>query len=142
MEKVLHHGSWKKEKAVTLVETVVALSIITIVSIAAVSISIYSANSFRIASVKKFFNHEISSISEIYSAYDNEADFADAFELHTGRSIGGYTDTTYYLNSSLNYIDGSEGSSFYLRLTFEGATLSLSANSNSGTELVNRSVTR
>lgn len=142
MEKVLHHGSWKKEKAVTLVETVVALSIITIVSIAAVSISIYSANSFRLASVKKFFNHEISSISEIYSAYNNEADFATAFELHTGKAISGYTDTTYYLDSSLNYVDSYEGSSFYLRLSFEGTTLSLSANSNSGTALASRSVTK
>ena len=142
MEKVLFFRHWKKEKAVTLIETVVALSLITIVSVAAVSVAIYSANSFRIASVKRFFNHELDSISEIYVAYDNESDFRKAFQLHTGKEISGYTNTIYYLDNSLSYLDDSQGSSFYISLSFEGTKLDMGSYSNSGTTLAQRSVTK
>ena len=143
MGKILQLRAWQKEKGLTLVETVVSLSIILIITIAAVSISIYSTNSLRIASVKRFFNHEIDSICEMYVTYDNESDFSNAFLLYTGKTISGYTNTVFYLNSSLNYLDTSEGSDFYISLSFEGATkLDISSFSNTGTALANRSVTR
>ena len=79
----------------------------------------------------------------MYVTYDNESDFSNAFSLYTGKTISGYTNTVFYLNSSLNYLDTSEGSDFYISLSFEGTTeLDISSFSNSGTALANRSVTR
>ena len=145
MVKILHTRTWKKEKAVTLVETIVSLSIILIVSIAAVSVSIYSANAFRLSNVKRFFNHEINTIAEMYVTYNDADKFYQAVGVHTGKAVinnGAYVDTIYYLNNSMSYLDDSNGSNFYISLAFDGNTLNLSSYSNSGTELAKRSVTR
>lgn len=144
MGQILHIRNWKKQKkALTLVETVVSLSIILIVSITTVSISIYSVNSFRIANTKRFFDHEIKNIVELYLSY-NEEQFVSAFNKYTKQSISGYTDTTYYLDSTLQYIESNEGSNFYISLDFEneGMSLDVSAYSNSGTKLSSRSVAK
>ena len=125
MGQILHIRNWKKQKkALTLVETVVSLSIILIVSITTVSISIYSVNSFRIANTKRFFDHEIKNIVELYLSY-NEEQFVSAFNKYTKQSISGYTDTTYYLDSTLQYIESNEGSNFYISLDFENEGMSL-----------------
>ena len=142
MEKVFHNGNWKKqEKGLTLAETVVSLSIILIVSIAAVSISVFSVNAFRVSNTKRFFEHEIKNIVSLYLEYD-EANFITAFNKYTDKTISGYVDTTYYFDSSLNYIDGEEGSNFYLVLDFDTNTLDAKAFSNTGTLLVSRSATK
>ena len=144
MGQILHFGNWKKqEKALTLVETVVSLSIILTVSITVVSISIYSVNSFRISNVKRFFDHEIKNVSELYLTYD-ETQFISAFNKYTKQTITGFDDTTYYLNSSLEYIPTSEGSNFYLSLDFEdsGNSLTITATSTTGTQLATRSMTK
>ena len=85
MGQILHFGNWKKqEKALTLVETVVSLSIILIVSIVTVSISVFSVNSFRISNTKRFFDHEIKNIVELYLTY-NEEQFKTAFNKYTNQ---------------------------------------------------------
>ncbi len=142
MGQILHFGNWKKqEKALTLVETVVSLSIILIVSIVTVSISVFSVNSFRISNTKRFFDHEIKNIVELYLTY-NEEQFKTTFNKYTNQTITGYVDTTYYLNSVLEYIPSSEGSNFYINLDFETDSLTISAYSNTGTQLSSRSATR
>ena len=142
MGQILHFGNWKKqEKALTLVETVVSLSIILIVSIVTISISVFSVNSFRISNTKRFFDHEIKNIVELYLTY-NEEQFKTAFNKYTNQTITGYVDRTYYLNSVLEYIPSSEGSNFYINLDFETDSLTISAYSNTGTQLSSRSATR
>ena len=146
MEKVFHFGAWKKsQKALTLVETVVSLTIIIIVAITTVSISVYSVNAFRVGNTKRFFEHEIKNIVELYQSY-NEEQFVLAFSKYTNQTITGYNDSTYYFNSSLEYIESEEGSNFYLFLDFGNdgvnGTLDAKAFSNTGTLLASRSVTR
>ena len=144
MGQILHIRNWKEKKALTLVETVVSLSVILIVSIATVSISVYSVNSFRIANTKRFFDHEIKNIVELYLSYNSE-DFKTAFNEYTKQTLINYdTDPKYYLNSSLEYIDGEEGSNFYILLDFEngGLELTASAFSNTGTKLSSRSAAK
>ena len=143
MEKVLQFRTRKKEKGLTLVETVVSLSVILIVSIASVSVSVYSLNAFRLSNTKRFFEHEIKNIVELYLNYYSPTDstkFITAFEKYTGQEMSDCVDRTYYFNSRYQFIDTEEGSNFYLQLDFEDSALNASAFSNTGTKLASRSV--
>lgn len=117
MGKILIHGNrWKKEKGLTLVETIVALSVFLIVSLSTVSIAVYSANSFKLVDIKYFFTKEIDTISNLYLSY-SESDFSLAFKQYTSQDIEGYTDTTYYLNNKYEYVSSSSYA-YRLTLTF------------------------
>ena len=86
MEKVLIHGNRKKE-GLTLVETVIALSIVVTVSLATVSIAVYSTNSLRSSANKGFFNHEIATFSDLYLSYEG-ASFSEATGSTRRSSLG------------------------------------------------------
>ena len=143
MVKIFHHGNWKKEKGVTVLEVVISLSIITIVSVAAVSIAISTSNSFNTISVKRFFQREIDNIAEIYLSYESE-DFKTGFKDLTGKDITGSLDTTYsyYLDSTFNYIEDSSSYSYKLVLDFEYPSLSISAYKQDDSLLRSRSVSK
>ena len=143
MVKIFHHGNWKKEKGVTVLEVVISLSIITIVSVAAVSIAISTSNSFNTISVKRFFQREIDNIAEIYLSYESE-DFKTGFKDLTGKDITGSLDTTYsyYLDSTFNYIEDSSSYSYKLVLDFESTSLSISAYKQDDSLLRSRSVSK
>ena len=143
MGKILHHGNWKKEKGLTVLETVIALSEIVIVSIAAVSIAISTSNSFNSINVKRFFQREIDNISEIYLTYD-ESNFIKGFKDLTGKDIEGNRDATFtfYLNDSFNYVNSDEQYSYKLVLDFDSSSLEVKATKADDSLIRSRSVSK
>lgn len=142
MGKILLNGNWrKKEKGITLIEILVALSIIILVSVAAVSIATYSATMFNTINVKRFFQREIDNIAELYLSYE-EVDFSTAFNKLTGKTISGYTDSTYFINSSFQYVESVDEYAYKINLTFSGATLDIASMKSDNSPIRSRSVKR
>ena len=140
MGKILHHGNWKKEKGLTLLETIIALAIIVTVSVSAVSVSVYTSNTFNDLSIKRFFQREVDNISEIYLSYD-ESTFRDAFLKLTGKTISGYNDTTYYLNVGFEYVEPTEEYAYKIALDFSGTNaLTVTSQRSNNKEIRSRSV--
>lgn len=141
MGKILYHGNRQKEKGLTVLETVIALSVIVIVSIAAVSIAISTSNSFNTISVKRFFQREIDNISEIYLTYD-ETNFSKGFKDLTGKEISGHTDSTYYLDATFNYVNDDENYTYKLVLDFDTSSLEVKATKADDSVIRSRSVSK
>lgn len=144
MGKILLNGNWrKKEKGITLIEILVALSIIILVSVAAVSIATYSATMFNTINVKRFFQREIDNIAELYLSYE-EADFSTAFNRLTGKTISNYNNSTstYYVNSSFQYVESVDEYAYKINLTFSGATLDIASVKSDNSPIRSRSVQR
>ena len=142
MGKILLNGNrWKKEKGITLIEILVALSIIILVSVAAVSIATYSATMFNTINVKRFFQREIDNIAELYLSYE-EVDFSTAFNKLTGKTISGYTDSTYFVNSNFQYVESVDEYAYKINLTFSGATLDIASVKSDNSPIRSRSVQR
>lgn len=143
MGKILLNGNWrKKEKGITLIEILVSLSIIILVSVAAVSIATYSATMFNTINVKRFFQREIDNIAELYLSYD-EADFSTAFYNLTGKTINGYADDpTYFINSSFQYVESADEYAYKINLTFKfnGAALDIASTKSDNSPIRSRSV--
>lgn len=144
MGKILINGNWrKKEKGITLIEILVALSIIILVSVAAVSIATYSATMFNTINVKRFFQREIDNIAELYLSYEGE-DFSTAFYKLTGKTISNYNNSTstYYVNSSFQYVESVDEYAYKINLTFSGATLDIASVKSDNSPIRSRSVKR
>lgn len=148
MGKILLDGNWrKKEKGITLIEILVSLSIIILVSVAAVSIATYSATMFNTINVKRFFQREIDNIAELYLSYEG-VDFSTAFKELTGKTItvrtddGGFADSTYYINSSFQYVESVDEYAYKINLTFSGATLDIASTKSDNSPIRSRSVKR
>ena len=144
MGKILINGNWrKKEKGITLIEILVALSIIILVSVAAVSIATYSATMFNTINVKRFFQREIDNIAELYLSYEGE-DFSTAFYKLTGKTISNYNNSTstYYVNSSFQYVESVDEYAYKINLTFSGATLDIASVKSDNSPIRSRSVQR
>ena len=142
MGKILLHGNWKKQKALTLVETVVSLSIIVLVSAAVTSIAVYSSNIFHQLDVKNVLKMEIDNIATIYLSYD-ESDFYPALNTYTGLSDEHttYYNSNLYINSELAYVE--EANKVYtVSLNFSNKTLTLDAYDTANELITSRSVTR
>ena len=141
MGKILFHGNRKKEKGLTLVETIVALSIFLLVSLSTVSLAVYTVNSFRMVDIKSFFIREIDTIAIFYLDFDEEEDFSDAFEYYTDQEINGYSNTTYYFNDRYEYVS-IDSYSYYMSLTFGENNLTISSFKSSGTSIYERKVNK
>lgn len=129
MGKVLLNGNWKKEKGMTLVEVIVSLSIILIISAAAVSVAIFTSNSLGSAETKRFFKNEIENIAKLYEEFDL-AQFKTSFAAYLGKTLGDTTEnpTQYFYYSSAREIqDTSENYGYKLCLEFAADKLSLSS---------------
>ena len=142
MGKILLNGNrWKKEKGITLIEIVVSLAIIVIISVAAVSIAAYSSTLFNSMNVKRFFQREIDNIAELYLSYDEE-DFSSAFNKLTGKTISGYTNSTYYVSHNFEYVESTDNYFYKINLTFDESTLNISSLKSDDSAIRSRSVTR
>ena len=139
MAKVINHGN-RKEKGLTLVETVIALGIVVTVSLATVSIVIYSSTSLQSTARKGFFQHEIDTFASIYLSYEGE-DYKSAMHQYTGVDVTVGTDHTFYYNASYHYV-AEEASEYYTVLDFDGSALNLGAYKKDGTLLASREVRR
>lgn len=142
MGKILLNGNrWKKEKGITLIEIIVSLAIIVIISVAAVSIAAYSSTLFNSMNVKRFFQREIDNIAELYLSYEKE-DFSSAFNKLTGKTISGYTNSTYYVSPNFEYVESTDNYSYKINLTFDEPTLIISSLKSDDSVIRTRSVTR
>ena len=143
MVKAFNHGNWEKEKGLTVVDTVVSLTVITIISIAALSLAIFAANSRKKAGISRYFANLADESMKLYQAYSG-SDFQDAFEILTGAEIVYNTDTTYYLNTSYDYVDSSAEYSYKVIYDFdsENKSLTVTAKYTDDGLIVERSTSR
>ena len=146
MGKVLFHGNRKKEKGITLVETIIAIGVIVIVSLATVSIAVYSSTILSNTRVKEFFARETNTLADFYLTYDTEEKFATAVRAYTGRTeeeFTGYTNSTFYYDGAFR-ISTEGNKSFYLVLDFETnpGTLSMNAFKANGSKVLSKEVAK
>lgn len=143
MGKIFHHGNWKKEKGLTLLEVVIALTVIVIVSISVFSISIYSSNALNIANIKNFFVIESSNFANYFLSYD-ATDFSDALVYTTNlESYDSYANFTLYYDSNYSYVE-EENAVYHLDFVFtdENSVLTLNAYNKDNSTIYIRSVTK
>ena len=139
MAKVLNHGN-RKEKGLTLIEVVIALSVIVTVSLATVSIVVFSSTSLEATARKNFFQHEINTFADLYLSYEGE-NYKTAMNRYTGADVVDGTDHTFYYDASYHYaVEAS--SAYYAVLDFEEGTLRLGAYKKDGTPILTRDVKR
>lgn len=143
MGKVLFHGNRKKEKGITLVETIIAIGVIVIVSLATVSIAVYSSTILSNTRVKEFFARETNTLADFYLTYDTDVKFATAVSAYTGRAFTGYTNSTFYYDGAFR-ISTEGNKSFYLVLDFETnpGTLSMNAFKANGSKVLSKEVAK
>lgn len=141
MEKAANHGN-RKEKGLTLLETVIALAVIVTVSLAAVSIAVYSSTSLSSSALKGFFQHEIDAFGDIYLSYPNGEDYSKAMLDYSGEAITLGEDKVFYYDAS--YKKNNEDVHLYLiSFDFDGVdSLSLVASKKDGSIIVSRSLAR
>ena len=140
MESIFQHGNWKKEKGLTLTETVIALTITTIVSVAVVSISIYAANALYKERARDFFIHESNNIASIYQEYD-ETNYPVAIKHLTGLDVNAYEDVTIYYHDDFSYAN-SDSYSYYMNVKYTEDKLELSSYNAKDAEIFKRSIAR
>ena len=145
MVKIPVDGNRKKEKGLTLVEVIVSLSIIVIISIAAMSISVFSSTTFNNLNVKRFFQREIDNIAEIYLSYDSEH-FQTAFNDLTGKTISDYMGSAkskfYHLDSSFNYVDVESTYKIKIECSDDGNSMTISSFKSDDSLINSRSVSK
>ena len=141
MVKDSYHGNRKKEKGLTVVETVVSLTVITIISVGALSLAVFAANSRRRADVSRYFSNLADQSLKLYQTYEGN-DFNDAFLLLTGQSISYETDGTYYLSSDYRYVGSSSDYDYTVTYDFEEDSLKVTASYKDGDVIVERSTSR
>ena len=144
MGKILVNGNWKKEKGMTLVEVIVSLSIILIVSAAAVSVAIFTSNSLGGAQAKRFFKNEIENIAKLYLEYD-ETSFTSNFETYLGQplqTINEHPNQTFYYSTSREIQNNDENYGYKLCLEFSTNKLSLSSFDNNEKAIFAKEVTK
>ena len=139
MAKVLNHGN-RKEKGLTLVEVVIALGIVVTVSLATVSIVVYSSSSLQSSARKSFFQHEIDTFADLYLSYDGE-NYQNAMRTYTGETVSTETDHTFYYDAAYRYSEASTAA-YYTVLDFEGNNLHLSAYKIDGTTILKKDITK
>ena len=83
MAKVLLNGNRKKEKGLTLIETVISLAVIVIVSITAVSVSVYTNNIQKSVEIERYFTVLVDQSLSLYQEYsDSNLNYVELiFEL-------------------------------------------------------------
>lgn len=104
---------------------VVALAIIVIVSVAAISIAVYSSNTQKRVAMSRYFTVLIDNSLRLYETY-SDTDFEDAFEALTGQTIYYNTNRTYYLNLDYQYVEESDAA-YNIRYVFKSNGLVVTA---------------
>ena len=140
MEKAVNHGN-RKKKGLTLVETLISLAVIVIVSVATVSIVVYSTNAISSSRRKSFFAHETNTLANLYLTYnDTPEDFTKAVRQYSGQDVVFGTDYTFYYSEEFAYVEEAR-MSYSLLLDFDVSGLLLSARNAKGEEFLSMEVT-
>ena len=125
MAKVLINGNRKKEKGLTLIETVVSLAVIIIVSVTAVSVSVYSNNIQKSVEIERYFTVLVDNSLSLYQGYKDSA-FETAFNDLTGQSITYGSDHTYFVSQDFKFVT-EEYSLYSVKYDFGTNSLSVRA---------------
>jgi len=134
------NGNRKKEKGLTIIEAVVALGIIVILSISAISVAVYTNNIQKRVAMTRYFTVLIDNSISLYLAYEGE-DFQLAFNKLTNQSLTYNVDHTFYFDKDLNFTN--EASSLYsAKYDFSANSLSIKALYDDGDVIYERSVTK
>lgn len=143
MGKILNHGNWKKERGFTLVEIVITIAVISIVSIATVSLAVYSTNSLVRSRERSFFSRETYNYSQLYLSY-NERDFYNAVNVTTGSSESNtYHNFMIGYDHEYKYVALAD-KSYYVSFEFsnENKTLTMNAYNSKDVSIYSRSVSK
>ncbi len=135
-----YHGTWKKEKGLTIAEVIVSLAVIVIVSLAVVSVALFSTQTQANTRVKQRFSRIVSDIAMLYETYEDD-DFEFAFNNYSGQTIVYGVDKTFYYDASFNY-QSQSGSSYYLVCDFGTNTLKVTASYSDNNVIFERSVSK
>ena len=137
-----HRNWWKKEKGLTLVETVIALAIVAIVSTAAISMTIYSTNALTKSREKSFCSGETDNYATLFLSY-GEDDYVEAFNALTGGSISGYENAILYYDVDYKFTT-SDKAHFYTTFTYsnENNTLDINFYDSGDNVLYTRSISK
>ena len=141
MGKIINHGNWKKEKGITLIETVVSLTIVIIISLACFSLVIFAANSRKKASVNRFFSNLTHQCLKLYTTYTDGSEFEDGFSILTNQTIEYGVDTTFYLNETYHYVT-SESYKYSIIFDFEDDSLKITSLYSNGDKILVRSAAK
>ena len=140
MGKILHVRNWKKEKGISLVELVISLTIIVIISIAGVSIAVYSSNSFKNNELKRHFVSELTSLSILYI---NSANYVSAVNSFYGDSVlSDEIDTDVYFDANYKVIHSTSDFVYRLYFDFETDKLTLSSYTQSDKLIYSKEVSK
>ena len=132
----------------TLVEVIVSLSIILIISAAAVSVAIFTSNSLGTSQTKRFFKNEIENIASIYTEFYDDSDdstFTARFKSYLGKdlqTIDEHPNQTFYYSGSYTLLDSSEDYEYRLKLEFSTNKLTLSSFSSGDKAIYSKEVTK
>lgn len=142
MGQILYHGNRKKEKGLSLIEVVISLAVIVIVSIAMVSIAIYSSNAQQKVNEGRFFRQHIDNSLHLYQQY-SESDFNNAFYMVNNETIEYNVDKTFYFNDEYEFTSSSSAK-YDVTYVFnsETNTLAISARYYGGDVIVERSTSK
>ncbi len=148
MGQILQHEHRAKKEGVTLVETVIAIAIVVIVSVAASSVAVYSSNLIHNSSVKRYFQNEVNSVSKLYLEYSG-SDFsramhdfcADFCEIDETFTDGTYT---YHYNHGFDVVTGEAAYDYVLDLTFSDScnSLAIASRYSDGSAIYSRSLAK
>ena len=140
MGKILHVRNWKKEKGISLVELVISLAIIVIISIAGVSIAVYSSNSFKNNELKRHFVSELTSLSILYI---NSVNYVSAVNSFYGDSVlSDGIDTDVYFDANYKVIHSTSEFAYRLYFDFETDKLTLSSYTQSDKLIYSKEVSK
>ena len=145
MGKILHVRNWKKEKGISLVELVISLTIIVIISIAGVSIAVYSSNSFKNNELKRHFVSELTSLSILYINSTNfvSTNFVGAVNSFYGDSVlSDEIDTDVYFDVNYKVIHSTSEFAYRLYFDFETDKLTLSSYTQSDKLIYSKEVSK
>ena len=140
MAKVLLNGNRKKEKGLTLIETVISLAVIVIVSITAVSVSVYTNNIQKSVEVERYFTVLVDQSLSLYEEYSDSA-FETAFNKLTKQTISYGNDHTFYLNLDFSYCEEAY-SAYSVKYDFSASSLKVLAMYDGGEVIVEGSTSK
>ncbi len=112
----------KKNKGFSIAEVIVAMALVVIMSVVALSTVNWSFGAGRKEILKNFFN--IESRNYISAYYSGASNFQDAMNLLTDGTYVYGTDATIYYSNNLTITD-AENANYYVNLDFETESFSV-----------------
>ena len=104
---------------------VVSLAIIVIISVAAISVAVYSNNQQKRIAMTRYFTVLVDNSLRLYESYSG-SDFNTAFKAYTGQDIDYGTNKTFYFSLDYKYVD-EPNSVYNVRYSFKANGLVVSA---------------